>query len=204
MGRRIKSLKDAEGAPTWKSAGYSFLIYTSLALVFTLLGILLAPQAAQVGGTRPDETIPGHVAELAIFGALLGAGSLVIYGRKGLPLVVLTPALTVILDIDHLPAYIGFAETIRPAHSLVFLVCALAVTAITIKELDIEFVVAAAFMAHLAIDTGLFAPFSPVSFQYFELGPYRPIFASGAIACALAAGIVLRRGRRVASAGDRS
>jgi len=186
------------GAPTWRSAAYTFLLYTSLALIFTLLGILLAPQAAQVGGTRPDETIPGHLAELAIFGLLLGVGSAILYGRKGLPLVALTPALTVVLDIDHLPAYLGFSQTIRPAHSLVFLVCALTVTAVTIKALDIDFVVVAGFMGHMAIDTGLFAPFSPISFQYYELGPYRPAFALGAILCALAAGAVLRRRGRVA------
>ena len=192
------------GAPTWKSVTYTFLIYTSVDLLFTLLGVLLGPQAAQVGGTRPDETIPGHLAELALFGVLLGLGSAAIYGRKGLPLVVLTPALTVVLDIDHLPAYLGFPQTIRPAHSLVFLAVALAATAITIKALDIDFVVVAAFMGHLAVDTGLFAPFSPISFQYYELGPYRPAFALGAVVCALAAGLVMRRRYRVDSAGGGS
>ena len=190
-----------EGNPTWKSVGIAFLIYTSLALVFTLLAILMAPQSAEVGGTRPDETIPGHLAELALFGVLLGMGSAVVYGRKGLPLVVLTPALTVVLDIDHLPAYLGFAQTIRPAHSLVFLAVALAATAITIKALEIDLVVVAAFMGHLAVDTGVFAPLSPISFQYYELTPYRPAFALGALACALAAGVVLRRRYRAESTG---
>jgi len=192
------------GAPTWKSVTYAFLIYTSVALAFTLLGVLLGPQGAQVGGTRPDETIPGHLAELALFGVILGLGSAVLYGRKGLPLVVLTPALTVVLDIDHLPAYLGYSQTIRPAHSVVFLAVALAATAITIKALDIDFVVVAAFMGHLAVDTGLFAPFSPISFQYYELTPYRPAFALGAVMCALAAGVVLRRRYRAEGTGGGS
>ena len=199
-------MKDAKSTRTltWKSAGYAFLLYTSLVLLFTLLGILLAPQGAQIGVTRPEETIPGHLAELAAFGVLLGAGSLVVYGRKGLPLVVLIPALTVVLDIDHLPAYLGYPQTIRPAHSLVFLACALAATAITIKALEIDFAVAAGFMGHLAIDTGLFAPYSPISFQYVDLGPYRPAFALGAVICALSAGVVLRRRQGTGGTGDGS
>ena len=178
--------------PSWRKILYAIVVYVGVALIFTALGLLLAPQAAQVGGTRPEETIPGHLAELAVFGLLLGLGSTVIYGIKGLPLAFLTTVLTVALDIDHLPAYLGYAETIRPAHSLVFAIAAMAITAITIKELDIELVVASSFMAHMAVDTGLFAPFSPITFGYVELGPYRLLFAAGAVVCALAAGVVLR------------
>jgi len=161
-------------------------------LGFTAFGMLLAPSSALVGGTRPNETIPIHLAELAAFGFVLGSVSLAIYGRGGMPLVFLTFVLTVILDADHLPAYLGYSETIRPAHSLVFIVAALAVTTIMIKALDIELVMASSFMGHLAVDTGLFAPLSPLSFQYYQLDPYRIDFAVGAVLCALAAGLVLR------------
>jgi hypothetical protein len=140
------------------------------------------------------DTIPGHLAELAAFGLLLGVGGMAVYGRKGLHLVFLTPVLTVLLDIDHLPSYLGLAEPIRPAHSFVFIAVALAATAITIKALDIELVMASAFMGHLAVDTGLFAPFSPISYGYIQLDPYKLPFAAGAVLCAVAAGVVLRRG----------
>ena len=187
----------------WKQALYVTVIYAVIALLFTLFGVFFAPQASQVGSTRTADTIPGHLFELAGFGLLLGLGCAVIYGRKGLPFVFLTPVLTVLLDIDHLPAYLGYAQTIRPAHSLVFLVVVLAVTAITIKALDMDLVVVSAFMGHLAVDAGLFAPFSPISFQYFQLDPYRPVFAVGAFACTLAAGAVLRtRARRVSAGGS--
>jgi hypothetical protein len=176
----------------WKQALFVTVIYALIALLFTLAGVYLGPQASQVGSTRAEETIPGHVLELAGFGLLLGLCCMVVYGRKGLPFVFLTPVLTVLLDIDHLPAYLGYAQTIRPAHSLLFLAAALAVTAITIKALDIDLVVVSAFMGHLAVDTGLFAPFSPLSFQYFQLDPYKPVFAIGAVLCTLAAGAVLR------------
>jgi hypothetical protein len=177
----------------WNSVAYATFIYASIALAFTGLGILIGPQEAQVGGTRPGDTIPGHLVELAAFGLLLGLGCMVIYGKKGIPLVFLTSILTVLLDIDHLPAYMGLAEPIRPAHSLVFIIVALAATAVTIKAFDIDLIVVSAFMGHMAVDTGLFAPFSPISFDYVQLDPYRLPFALGAILCALAAGVILRR-----------
>jgi hypothetical protein len=198
------SVKGRAPSLSWKSVSYTILTYAGVALIFTALGMLLAPPAAQVGGTRPEEAIPGHVAELAAFGLLLGLASMAIYGTKGLPLAFLMPVLTVLLDIDHLPAYLGIVETIRPAHSLVFVVFALAATAITIKALDIELVVASSFMAHMAVDTGLFAPFSPITFGYVELGPYRLPFAAGAVVCALAAGAVLRMRASVGGNGGPS
>jgi hypothetical protein len=172
---------------------YSAVIYGFLALAFTGLGMLLGPASAQVGGTRPADTIPDHIAELAAFGLALGLASMVVYGKQGLPFVFLTPVLTVLLDIDHLPAYLGLAEPVRPAHSAVFIACALAATAITIKAVDIELVMASAFMGHLAVDTGIIAPFSPLSFDYVQLTPYRLPLASAAVVTALAAGVVLRR-----------
>jgi hypothetical protein len=115
------------------------------------------------------------------------------YGRKGLPLVVLAPILTVLLDLDHLPAYLGMSQTIRPAHSLLFIIAVLSITAITIKRLDIDLVVLSSTLAHMGIDTGLFAPLSPLSFGYTQLGPYRIPFLMGAIVAAVSAGIVLRK-----------
>ena len=100
--------------------------------------------------------------------------------------------MTIMLDVDHLPASLGYSETIRPAHSLVFVIAVLAVATITIKALDIELVMASAFMGHMAVDTGLFAPFSPLGFTYYRLDPYRIEFAVAAVLCALAAGVVLR------------
>jgi hypothetical protein len=176
----------------WESSVYAVVIYATTALVFTAFGILIGPPAARVEGTRPEETIPGHIAELAVFGPILGLGCTIIYGRDGLHLVLPMPTLTVLLGIDHLPAYLGLTETIRPAHSFVFIVVALALTAIMIKALDIERVMASAFMAHMAVDTGVFAPFSPITFWYTQLDPCRLPFATAAVLCAVAAGLVLR------------
>ena len=180
------------GGRSWRTAFFVVLIYALVVLAFTILGMLLSPQAAQVGGTRPDETIPAHIAELGLFGLLLGVMFVIIAGRRALPLVVAFPIMTVLLDADHLPAYLGYAEPIRPAHSLVFMVVVLAIVATTIKALDMDLVVMSAFLGHMAIDSGQFAPFSPISFAYFQLDPFRISFAVCALLCAVAAGLVLR------------
>jgi hypothetical protein len=56
----------------------------------------------------------------------------------------------------------------------------------------VELVVASAFMGHMAVDTGIFAPLSPISYWYTPLGPYRLPLAAGALLCAIAAGFVLK------------
>ena len=179
----------------WKQVFVVIVVYALVALVFTLIAMASGPAPSQVGGTRPYDTIPGHFLELAGFGLLLGLGCLAVYGMKGLPFVFLTMVLTPLLDIDHLPIYLGYAQTIRPAHSVIFIAVVLAITAVTIGELDLELVVASAFMGHLAVDTGIFAPFSPLSFQYIQLDPYRAAFAVAAVLCALAAGAVMKMKR---------
>jgi hypothetical protein len=153
----------------------------------------MAPPESQVGGVRPANTIPAHLAELAGFGLLLGLAAAIFCGRKGLPLVFLAPTLIILLDLDHLPIYLGIAQPIRPAHSIVFVVTALALTAIVIKRLEIDLVVVSATLGHLGVDTGLFPPFSPFSFVYIQLDPYKAPLLIGAISAAIAAGVVLRQ-----------
>ena len=184
---------DSKAGPTFRAVLAATVIYVGVVLIFTAVGAFASRAAAQIGTARPVETIPDHVAELAGFGVVLGAGSALVYGRKGLPLVVLAPALTVLLDLDHLPVFLGYPQTIRPAHSLLFIAAVLAITAITIKRLDIDLVVLSATLGHMGIDTGIFAPFSPVSFDYIRLDPYRVPLLIGAVAAAVLAGVVLRR-----------
>ena len=182
------------GSDTFRTVFLTVIIYCAVVIGFTVLAVLLGPRGAQIGTTRPTDTIPSHLAELAGAGLLLGLGSVIIYGRRELHLIILSPVLTVLLDLDHLPAYLGMSETIRPAHSLLFIPVVLAIMAITIKRLDIDLVVLSATLAHMGIDTGLFAPFSPLSFHYIELDPYSVPFLAGAFLAALAAGIALRHG----------
>ena len=183
------------------TATYVTAIYTAAALGFAFLGVLLSTPAAQIGGTRPDETIPSHLAELAAFGLLLGAPYVIALGRRALPLALASSAMTLVLDIDHLPAYLGYAQPIRPAHSLVFILVVSAIVAITIKAPGMNLIVLSAFLGHMAVDTGLIAPLSPLSFYYVQLDPYRLPFAAGAVLCAVAACLVLRLEKGKAIAG---
>ncbi len=138
-------------------------------------------------------SIPLHLGELAAFGLVLGMAGAVFYGRMGLHLVFLTPSLTVLLDLDHLPVYLGISQPIRPAHSLVFLAVVLAITAITIKAPEFELVVVSAFLGHMSVDTGLFPPFSPFTFDYYQIDPYRLLFALIAVLATVSAGAIVRR-----------
>ncbi|HYC11591.1 MAG TPA: hypothetical protein VEC02_02895 [Nitrososphaerales archaeon] len=172
------------------------VVYAALILAFTVIGMAVAPPDAQVGAARPANDIPVHLSELLAFGLLLGAMSAVIGGIRGLPLVILAPMLVVLLDLDHLPAYIGLAQPIRPAHSFVFIAVAVVCTAIVLRRLDLELALLSAFTGHLAVDEGLFAPFSPLSYGYVLLDQYRLPLIACSLAAALLSGYFLRRGNR--------
>ena len=179
--------------PTFRSAFYAAAIFVGVDLIFAAIGVLSAPAAAQIGSTRPTATIPLHEAEIAGVGLMLGLGAAVFYGRKGLPLALLVPALAVLLDLDHIPAYVGMAEPIRPAHSLIFISLVLALTMIVTRRPDVSLVVLSAFSGHLAVDEGVFPALSPLSFVDVSIDPYRVLFLACAVLSAVAAGMVLRR-----------
>ena len=179
-----------------KSILVAVALYAALILVFTVAGMGLAPAEAQVGATRPASAIPLHLTELVGFGFLLGGLSAVGYGRKGLPMVLAAPFLVALLDLDHVPAYIGLAQPIRPAHSVVFILVALVCTAIVLRRLDFELILVSSFTGHLGIDQGLFAPFSPFSFDYVQLDPYRiPLLACSVVSAILVGYLWRREGR---------
>lgn len=188
--------KEGAGRAGYKAAGQATFIFVFMVFLFTLMGVLLAPAQAKTGSTRTSGTIPTHVEALAGFGLLLGGLAALLYGREGFHLVILIPSLTVLLDLDHIPIYLGIAQTIRPAHSIPFIILTVTITAITVKRLDIDMAILSAFMGHLGIDTGQFAPFSPITFSYIQLDPYRGAFLIAAGAAAALAGVVIRARRR--------
>ncbi|HZW85798.1 MAG TPA: hypothetical protein VFE91_07865 [Nitrososphaerales archaeon] len=180
----------------WRDVFWTAAIYSALVLAFTGLSLQFAPSSATVGGLRAADTIAPHLAELVGFGILLGLLSIAAYGAKGSYLVILSPLLVVLLDLDHLPAYLGVPQVIRPAHSLVFLLAVLVITGITLRRMEIELILLSSFTAHVGIDTGIFPLLAPFSYQYYYLMQFRIVAISIAIVSALAAGFVIRtRGR---------
>jgi hypothetical protein len=168
------------------------MVYGAMILLFTLISLYTAPQNSQMGTARPLPTIPSHELILGLLGLGLGLTASVFRRKLDLGLVILVPALVLMTDLDHLPAFLGLAQPIRPAHSFVFIVCTVAVMAIVIRKTGMVLASLSAFFAHLTVDTGVFPPFSPVSFQYYNLGEFRIPFLLTAVAFALAAGLSMK------------
>jgi hypothetical protein len=164
-----------------------------MALAFTAVSLVVSPQQAQIGRFRPIAAIPAHVVVLVLLGAALGVASSIVARKPGLTFLVLFPVLVVLTDVDHLPSMLDIAQPIRPAHSFIFVALVVVITAMVIRRSDIEAIVLSAFLAHLSADTGLFPPFSPISFQYYSLAPYSLTFLAASIVFALLAGFLKRR-----------
>lgn len=166
-------------------------IYGTVVLLFTLISLFVAPQNSQIGTFRPVSTIPFH--ELILGSLGLGLGLIASVARKQLDfgLIILVPAFVVLTDLDHLPALLGLAQPIRPAHSVIFILCVVAFMAMVIRRTDVELVSLSAFFAHLSVDTGIFPPYSPISFQDYNIVDFRIPFLFAAVAFALAAGLAM-------------
>lgn len=173
-----------------KAAALAALVYSAAVLVFTVAGVILGPAGSQIGGTRPSDTIPGHVLELAAFGLLMGVLASWSSRRLTLSFALLAPIMVVALDLDHIPAYLGLAQTIRPAHSFVFLFVSAVAIVIVLKRLDYALLAVSATLGHMGVDLGIFAPLSPLNFSYVQLAPYQVPFLIGSVFAAVAVGMV--------------
>jgi len=183
----MKSIREVN--PVILTAG----TFAALVLVFTAISLLVSSSHDKVGVARALIEVPIHEVELGAVGALLGMLALGIYGKGGVAVGVLLPSLVILLDLDHLPSFLGASQPIRPAHSLVFLTMDVAITTIILRRVDFGLIVMSAFTGHLGVDTGLIPPFSPFSFSYFQLHEYSvPLIASSTI-LAFTAGYLMRR-----------
>jgi hypothetical protein len=171
-----------------RSAAASILLFSLLVLAFTVIAMYASPASSQTGTFRALDEIPDHVLLLAAGGVALGLLTTLVFRRLDLTIIVVIPAYVVLLDLDHLPSALGLAQPVRPAHSFVFLVVAFVLMATVIRRIDLSFAVMSAFFAHVGIDTGIFAPFSPLSFSYYSLSEYDWAFYVLAVASALATG----------------
>jgi hypothetical protein len=178
---------------TKKQATLALGIFTALVLLITGVSVMVGSPDVNVGSPRPLDTIPIHLLELAGFGIILGIPILGVYGRSGVGLALLMPAMVVLLDLDHLPVFLGIAQPIRPAHSLVFLVTDMMATTIILRRLDFNLIIMSAFVGHIGVDTGLLPPLGPFSFQYVQLDQYRLLLVVSSITLAILAGYVWRR-----------
>ncbi len=167
------------------------LLFLFIDIVATLISFALSNSTVRIGALRPPGTILPKVAELALVGVAVGLVSCIPRKTFDLVLVTLATAFVLFLDLDHLPSVFGVFQPIRPAHSLGFLLLVIGAFVIFFRcRPDVELVVVSSFLAHLAADTGIFAPLAPVSFVYVSLDSYRLPLAFGATLLALLAGYI--------------
>ena len=172
------------------------VVYCGMVLLSTLVSLYTSPQYTRTGTFRSIPTIPFRVLILALLGLGLGLTVSVAQRKLDVGLAILVPSLVVLTNLDHLPAYLGLAQPTRPAHSVIFIIWTVALMATVIRKTGVELASLSAFFAHLSVDTGLFPPFSHVSFQYYDLGEFRIPFLLAAVAFALAAGLAMKHSRR--------
>lgn len=170
----------------------ALVLYVSLALLFTGVAQLVSPPASQTGTFRAVATIPGHVLLIFAFAAALGIAVTAVEWRFDPVLLLLVPATAVLTDVDHLPSFLGFLQPIRPAHSFLFVALAAFLVYLALRRADVSLAVVSGFAAHMSVDTGVFPPFSPLSFAYYGLSGFRPYFAVAALGFALLAGLLAR------------
>ena len=176
-----------------RSAAAASAVYALLVVAFTILGVAFAPIGAQVGGARPLGSIPLHLILLVAFGAAMSTATMLAAGRLDLPLALSIPAAVVLTDLDHIPSFLGLQQPIRPAHSLVFAAVAFATIAMALRNPALGAATLSGFFAHLSVDSGLFPPFAPLSFSYYDLSQLKVAMAALSLVLAVCAGLFARR-----------
>ncbi len=171
----------------------TIILYASLDLLFTIVSVYTCPAGSLVGVFRSADLIPLHLLALAAGGLALALLSLLVYRRFDLDQLILIPSVVILTDLDHLPSALGIEQPVRPAHSLIFVAVVFILVATVIRRPDLSFAVMAGFFAHLSVDTGLFPPYSPVTFDYYVLGNYQYAFVALALASTLMAGYLGRQ-----------
>ncbi len=170
------------------------LLFLFIDIAATLISFALSNPTVRIGALRPASTILPKVAELALVGVAVGLVSCIPRKTFDPVIVTLATAFVLFLDLDHLPSVFGVFQPIRPAHSLGFLLLVVGAFAIFFSgRPELELVFVSSFSAHLAADTGIFAPLAPVSFAYVSLDIYRLPLALGATLLALLSGYIRRQ-----------
>lgn len=175
----------------WVSATFpSILVIVAIDLALTVIFFGFSAPATHIGTLRPEDTIAPKVLQLASVGLGLGLLASLSSRRFDFRLITFGFAFTVLLDLDHLPAFFGVLQPIRPAHSLSFLAIGFVVLYLTVarNHPEIPVVFASAFFGHIAADSGVFAFYAPISFDYISLNEFKIPFSIVAICLAFFAG----------------
>lgn len=170
-------------------------LFAGVALAFTVLSLSASPPASRSGTLRSLATIPVHELALLALGAMLGLLASAA-SRKMDPVLILLPvAFISLLDLDHLPAALGIAQPIRPAHSVFFVLAFVVCLWLARQPLELGVISVSAFLGHLGVDTGVFPLLSPFSFNYYSLSGYGVELLASSLLLAVSAGLCSRWGK---------
>ena len=163
-------------------------------LIITILFSVVSGNEVRIGTFRPLRAVPLKAAELAVVGLAVGMVASVSCRRLDVVLITLSLAFVLLLDVDHIPSFFGYAQPIRPAHSFTYLATIVVALFFAVRNRpEVELIAIASFLGHLSADSGIFAPFAPFSFSYMSLDGYKIPLVIGSVSFALAAGYVKRR-----------
>jgi len=182
-------------APDWlKETTMLVLIFCSIDIAITWLGVILVPPTEAQGVLRPISAIPLKVLLLLMLGLSLGASASFATRQFNPSLIVSGGALTLLLDLDHIPSMFNIPQPIRPAHSIIFLIAVSALVYLTTRRASLTVLTCSTFFAHLGSDKAFFPLLSPFIFDITEFGPevsYSLILV--AFVLAYVAGLLKRR-----------
>ncbi|MDA4126122.1 MAG: hypothetical protein OK452_02815 [Thaumarchaeota archaeon] len=168
-------------------------VFIAVGLTFTAVSVLTSDIHFKIGTFRPIYSIPPHLVALSAMGLAVGFATSLFSIRFSMRPVILSVVLMLLFDLDHIPAALGIPQPIRPAHSLLFLgVVVLAELILLKKPIETGVLIGAAFLGHLAVDTGLFPLFYPFSMQYYALNSIYPWLYVSAFVLAIMAGLLTR------------
>jgi hypothetical protein len=179
-------------------------VFIAIAVAFTAVSVITSDIHFKIGTFRPLSAIPPHLVALSLVGFAVGVVACLFSLRFSLKFLLLSVVLTLLFDLDHLPSAVGIAQPIRPAHSLLFLgVVILAELILLRKPLGTVTLIGAAFLGHIATDSGVFPLLYPFSLHYFQLASTYPWLFVGAFGLAALAGLLTRFPPRLPNLSNR-
>jgi hypothetical protein len=168
----------------------SLIIYTVLV---TAVSILISPQDFKVGVFRPVNTIAPHEFILVLGSILLGVISSLGYKKFALDLTVISVLGVVLLDLDHLPSFLGISQPIRPAHSFVLFSLFIFTLCMMRLPFDKILILSSAFLIHNGVDTGIFPVFWPILNYYYSLADFKYYLIFSGVTLAYLSGLIKKR-----------
>ncbi len=145
------------------------VIFVVIVLTFTFLAVSTYNASEPLGTLRKFSSLLPKIIQLLAFGGLLSIVATIGKRRISWNTLAYPPLFLILLDLDHLPSFLGIDQPIRPAHSLIFLLISLiAIFVFESRKPAIPLTLASSFLGHLGLDSSLFPLFAPISSELYS------------------------------------